>query len=235
MNLRTESWRLSVPCITLQTGGGETQQHVGAVLESGTCPLCGKHFPRIASSWRQKLERHLLTHTGEKPYRCPYCHHRSGRKDSIKRHSRIMHPDKPPLSASDIVLACDQSGLRVWWHFPLGWLQHHTYLVHYLGAMSGSVCREAGSGLNTEWVFVLQETGVTWEAGMLLALDMDQKCRICGKQFLPSPSWKQKLMRHLMTHSGAKPFCCPYCQYRCARRDSLKLHTIRKHGRNLPD
>ncbi|XP_045103747.1 longitudinals lacking protein, isoforms H/M/V-like isoform X21 [Portunus trituberculatus] len=92
-------------------GGGGTHQHVGAVLESGTCPLCGKHFPRIASSWRQKLERHLLTHTGEKPYRCPYCLHRSGRKDSIKRHSRIMHPDKPPLSASDIVLACNQSSL----------------------------------------------------------------------------------------------------------------------------
>lgn len=111
VNLGTESGRLSVPCITLQAGGGGTHQHVGAVLESGTCPLCGKHFPRIASSWRQKLERHLLTHTGEKPYRCPYCLHRSGRKDSIKRHSRIMHPDKPPLSASDIMLACDQSGL----------------------------------------------------------------------------------------------------------------------------
>ncbi|MPC49210.1 Zinc finger protein 148 [Portunus trituberculatus] len=95
----------------LEAGGGGTHQHVGAVLESGTCPLCGKHFPRIASSWRQKLERHLLTHTGEKPYRCPYCLHRSGRKDSIKRHSRIMHPDKPPLSASDIVLACNQSSL----------------------------------------------------------------------------------------------------------------------------
>lgn len=97
------------------------------------------------------------------------------------------------------------------------------------------LCRVAGSGWSTEWVFVLQETGVTWEAGMLLALDMDQKCRICGKQFLPSPSWKQKLMRHLMTHSGVKPFSCPYCQYRCARRDSLKLHTMRKHGRQLPD
>ncbi|XP_071528436.1 uncharacterized protein [Panulirus ornatus] len=92
-------------------GGGTTQEQVGAVLEAGTCALCGKHFPRITSSWRQKLERHLLTHTGEKPYRCPYCPHRSGRKDSIKRHGRVMHPDKPPLSASDIVLACDQAGV----------------------------------------------------------------------------------------------------------------------------
>ncbi|XP_047499210.1 longitudinals lacking protein, isoforms H/M/V-like isoform X23 [Penaeus chinensis] len=91
-------------------GGGTSQEQVGAVLESGTCPLCGKHFPRVASSWRQKLERHLLTHTGEKPYRCPYCPHRSGRKDSIKRHGRIMHPDKAPLSAADILLACEQTG-----------------------------------------------------------------------------------------------------------------------------
>ncbi|XP_042875630.1 longitudinals lacking protein, isoforms H/M/V-like isoform X16 [Penaeus japonicus] len=90
-------------------GGGTSQEQVGAVLESGTCPLCGKHFPRVASSWRQKLERHLLTHTGEKPYRCPYCPHRSGRKDSIKRHGRIMHPDKAPLSAADILLACEQT------------------------------------------------------------------------------------------------------------------------------
>ncbi|XP_068237713.1 protein tramtrack, alpha isoform-like isoform X32 [Palaemon carinicauda] len=69
------------------------------------------------------------------------------------------------------------------------------------------------------------------DVGTLLAcLDWDRRCRVCGKQFLPSPSWKQKLTRHLMTHSGEKPFYCPYCPHRCARKDSLKLHMSRMHN-----
>ncbi|XP_066964678.1 protein tramtrack, beta isoform-like isoform X22 [Macrobrachium rosenbergii] len=69
------------------------------------------------------------------------------------------------------------------------------------------------------------------DVGTLLAcLDWDRRCRVCGKQFLPSPSWKQKLTRHLMTHSGEKPYYCPYCPHRCARKDSLKLHISRMHN-----
>lgn len=52
------------------------------------CPLCPKGF-------RSKLdmERHLRTHTGEKPFKCPYCPHRSATKGNLKAHMRHIHMD----------------------------------------------------------------------------------------------------------------------------------------------
>ncbi|XP_045118814.1 longitudinals lacking protein, isoforms H/M/V-like isoform X8 [Portunus trituberculatus] len=52
------------------------------------CPMCPKGF-------RSKLdmERHLRTHTGEKPFKCPYCTHRSATKGNLKAHMRHIHMD----------------------------------------------------------------------------------------------------------------------------------------------
>ena len=66
---------------------------------------------------------------------------------------------------------------------------------------------------------------------LMLWLDDQRRCRLCGKQFLPvTSSWKQRFDRHLNTHSGVRPFTCPYCSHSCSRKDSLKLHMHRKHG-----
>ncbi|KAG7167379.1 Zinc finger protein 845-like 3 [Homarus americanus] len=203
----------------LRAVGGATQDQVGAVLESGTCPLCGKHFPRMTSSWRQKLERHLLTHTGEKPYRCPYCPHRSGRKDSIKRHGRIMHPDKPPLSASDIGLAYDQIGVDIA-------RQDLAYTTpqavdrrrHEPGghAPEGGIAGGLGIGLG----------------GEKISLSFSRSCSVCGHSF-SGITWKQKLERHLLVHTGEKPFHCPYCPHRTNRKDALKAHVAALHKIHL--
>lgn len=50
------------------------------------CPVCPKGF-------RSKLdmERHMRTHTGEKPFKCPYCSHRSATKGNLKAHIRHIH------------------------------------------------------------------------------------------------------------------------------------------------
>lgn len=47
---------------------------------------CGKIF-----NAKQKIQRHMYTHTGEKPFACRFCDHRSSRKDKVKGHEISKH------------------------------------------------------------------------------------------------------------------------------------------------
>ncbi|KAK7072380.1 hypothetical protein SK128_024909 [Halocaridina rubra] len=50
------------------------------------CQLCGRMFGQT-----EDLRRHIRTHTGEKPYKCPYCPYRAAVKSSVLRHARTVH------------------------------------------------------------------------------------------------------------------------------------------------
>ncbi|XP_018023184.2 longitudinals lacking protein, isoforms H/M/V isoform X3 [Hyalella azteca] len=65
------------------------------------CQYCGRNFTQMAD-----LRRHLLTHTGEKPYVCPHCFFRCARNDNLVRHinavhrTQLMHPHVAEMSKS---------------------------------------------------------------------------------------------------------------------------------------
>lgn len=50
------------------------------------CPHCPRHFP-----WASSLNRHILTHTGEKPFECPKCHVIFSTKSNRERHLTRKH------------------------------------------------------------------------------------------------------------------------------------------------
>lgn len=54
-------------------------------------------------------------------------------------------------------------------------------------------------------------------------------CHICNKTFCDN----SRFNRHMKIHSGAKPFACQHCNYRCNRSDNLKKHIFTKHYNNL--
>ncbi|XP_071530995.1 uncharacterized protein [Panulirus ornatus] len=56
------------------------------------CPFCAYITNR---TWYMK--KHMLTHTGERPYACPHCPYQASRKDSLKIHLRIHTGEKPYL------------------------------------------------------------------------------------------------------------------------------------------
>ncbi|KAG7167375.1 Zinc finger protein 100-like 2, partial [Homarus americanus] len=53
------------------------------------CPSCPKAFVLGTD-----LKRHLLVHTGEKPFKCPYCPHRANRKGNMVVHVLNIHGDQ---------------------------------------------------------------------------------------------------------------------------------------------
>jgi len=71
------------------------------------CGFCGKMFPD-----NYMLNRHMMTHTGEKPFACDQCEKSYSRKDKLKVHLNTVHQisltnssKKEPIEKS---FACDQ-------------------------------------------------------------------------------------------------------------------------------
>ncbi|XP_063596514.1 protein tramtrack, beta isoform-like isoform X13 [Penaeus indicus] len=81
-----------------QHGGRSGDSGSGVVVGGGglsvICPVCGKLISR-----RDNLRVHMRTHTGEKPYACPHCPHRSKTGGNLRKHIRSIHSRDPSENA----------------------------------------------------------------------------------------------------------------------------------------
>ncbi|XP_041823307.1 zinc finger protein 516-like [Melanotaenia boesemani] len=166
----------------------ETEEDVASCH---TCGVCGRSFPLLSS-----LSQHMRRHTREKPYKCPYCEHRTAQKGSLKAHIRSHKLGLLSNNLSDKVVEGDQGQKGDANTLPK--IAPTTDKVHVNGKVKkkgtkkkvkGKDGVEGGDGADTEPISCTI-CGQVFPQVLLLKSHMkrhrgsqDHGCRICGRRF----------------------------------------------------
>ncbi|XP_060571890.1 zinc finger protein 721-like [Ruditapes philippinarum] len=171
-----------------------------------TCQICGSQLKS-----KQNLQIHMLQHTGEKPWSCPYC-------DKKFRRSQNFGEDVSMNIPADF---------------------HQIYSQMPAGHQAGSAGQQAGSpGRFIFFCFLSDLTLPSWQHTSILSDEMLKStptsgfdCDICGRRF----SQKGNMKKHYLIHTGEKPYKCDHCPMRFRRTDHLQSHMTTRHMEKLEE
>uniref|UniRef100_UPI0035901BE2 transcriptional repressor CTCF-like isoform X2 n=1 Tax=Myxine glutinosa TaxID=7769 RepID=UPI0035901BE2 len=168
------------------------------------CELCSYTCPR-----RSNLDRHMKSHTDERPHRCHLCD-RAFRTVTLLRNHVNTHTGTKPHKCPECDMAFVTSGELV---------RHRRYRHTHEKPFKCSMCDYASVEVSKLKRHIRSHTG-----------ERPFQCGLCSYASRDT----YKLKRHMRTHSGEKPYECHICNARFTQSGTMKMHVLQKHTENVP-
>ncbi|XP_075964406.1 uncharacterized protein LOC142968435 isoform X2 [Anarhichas minor] len=189
------------------------------------CFQCLKCFPSAS-----KLERHEMVHTGLKPFHCVLCGKAFRQASHLKTHERThceRKPSKPVNQQQNVrkVKADSQRQPRISVQIPrqnISVNKDGTRLNSHVAEgneVSALLCTRPAISITkvNNLLKTNSKSNITCKKRKV------HTCRICFKTF----AFPYKLSRHLVTHSGMRPYNCSSCSKTFTQLGHLKVHENR--------